>query len=97
MSDRKAPPGVIALFTDETGHVVATVTDFHRGGIGGCTLRETQEYRAKTALAHEMVNRYASRQLVRAMEDWRCREIMDRLCREFGCKVQIIPIGHADE
>lgn len=86
------PKGVVAIYTDPDGHVIASATDFNKTGMGGCTLQETQSYRAKAALAGNVVRAYCSTALTDALSNYLCQQILEAL-QEKGGKVTILPIG----
>ncbi len=89
--------GVVAIFTDENGHVIASVNDFDRSGYGGCKLVEAQRMRAERMLAYAVVNAYCSPRLVRAIEDYQAQHIVRRLITDHGCKRTIVEIGYGTE
>jgi hypothetical protein len=90
----KTPKGIVATFTDSTGHVVASVSDFDRSGYGGFTLQEAQRYRVRRKLAYAVLNAYCSPVIVKALSEYDCRAIIDKLTRESGFTETIIPIGY---
>lgn len=90
----KTPKGVVATFTDSTGHVVASVSDFDRSGYGGYSLQEAQRFRVRRKLAHAVVNAYCSPVIVKALSEFDCAEIINKLTREQGFTETIIPIGY---
>lgn len=97
MAQSKAPQGVVAILTDPTGHVIASVTDFDRSGYGGCTLREAQEMRVKQQLAFAVMRAYCSEAILGVFDNYQCAEVLNRLVRQKGYTKTIIAVGHADE
>lgn len=92
----KPHPGVVGIFTDKLGRVVATVSDFNRDAPGGCSLREGQTWRCQRLLALEVVRAYCSQMILEGIEAYDCERILSRLC-EKGATTTYIPIGHPDE
>ncbi|MGE0444535.1 MAG: hypothetical protein AB7P99_04850 [Vicinamibacterales bacterium] len=90
----KAPAGVVLVFLDERGRVVAHAADFNRDVPAGFDLDEIQRRRAKLELAFAVCNAYASPHLVRGLERYDCERIVERLCSAHGCKVHEITVGH---
>lgn len=90
----EALKGVVGIYTDPDGHVIASVSEFETHGYGGFTLLQAQEHRAHQALARAVVQAYASERLWKAL-DGRCSEILNRLCRDGG-KATFIPVGHGE-
>jgi hypothetical protein len=86
--------GVVAIFTNEHGQVIVTATDFEPDRPGGCKLREAQTWRAKDRIAMAVVAAYAAPDMARAIPYFDAKQIVDRLVRDHGCKITIIPIGH---
>lgn len=96
MSDKTTPPGVVGVFADKLGRVVATVSDFNRETPGGCSLRQGQTWRCQRLLALEVVRAYCSQMILEAIETYDAERILGRLC-EKGATTTFIPIGHSDE
>lgn len=93
----KTPQGVVAVLTDHTGNVIASVSDFDRSGYGGFTLRQAQEMRVKEQLAFAVVRAYCSDAILGVFERSECGEFVRRLVRQKGFTQTIIPVGHPDE
>lgn len=93
----KGPKGVVAVFIDDRGNIISSVSEFARDGIGGYTLREAQEYRAKEFLSAKIARAYCSDQWLRGMDSHRFREVMNQLIRQHGCKLEIIEVGYGEE
>lgn len=85
--------GVVLMFIDERGNVIAHAGDFEPQAPGGFTLCEGQRWRAKRALVMAVCNAYASSQLVRGLDAADCERIVERLCRSHGCRVHEVLIG----
>ncbi len=100
MSSQQPPAptttGVVLVFIDERGHAIAHAGDFEPQAPGGFTLLEGQRHRATRALAFAVVNAYASPDLVRGIDPYDCERIMEKLCRQFGCMVHKVAIGHRE-
>lgn len=90
------PKGVIGIFTDESGNVIASVSDFDNGGAAGISRKEAQTWRVKNALAWAVVRAYASEKLTRSLTNYWTTEIVNDLVRKHGCKVSIIPVGYQE-
>ena len=92
----KAPRGVVAVFTDKLGRVVASVSDFESSGYGGFTLRQAQEMRAERQLAYAVVRAYCSEMILEGFETYDCEQILRRLVHK-GARVTLIPVGHPSD
>lgn len=93
----KSPKGVIAVFTDERGNVIASQADFAPDRPGGFTMIEAQRRRAEDLLASKVVYAYASPALGRAIDPYTAQQIVRKLTSNHGCKMKTIPIGYSDE
>lgn len=91
------PKGLVAVFTDEDGRHIASVTDFHKDRPGGFKMIEAQRHRVRDALAWKVIEAYASPNLTRAIADYDRKQILDRLVRDHKCTVKIIPVGYTDD
>jgi hypothetical protein len=96
MSELPITIGVVAILTDETGQVVASVTDFERQAPGGCSLFEGQKWRAQRMLSFAAIRAFCSPVIVKAMDEFRCDEIVNTLIHKHGFTRTIIPVGHKD-
>ena len=96
MSDQHKVRGVIGIFSDEDGHVIAHAADFALSGYGGFTLQRAQEIRVEERLATAICEAYASPRLVRAVPPHARHDIMRVLQRDHKCTVTMISIGHPD-
>lgn len=92
----KPPRGIVGIFTDKLGRVVATVAEFETGGYGGCSLRESQTYRAKHMLNLEVMRGYCSEMIHEALENHDCDKIVQRLVKG-GATVTFVPVGYDGE
>lgn len=88
------PRGVVALFLDKEGRVLASVTDFSTGGYGGFSLQEAQKLRAKRSLAHEAMRALSSPLICEAIETYDAEKIMGAMCSRCGCRVETVAVGH---
>lgn len=91
------PKGLIAVFTDETGHVIASATDFKPGRPGGFKMIEAQRGRVNQSLAYKVVEAYASPALTRAIDQYQREQILRKLQVEHKCSVKLIPVGYTDD
>lgn len=94
MADAK---GLVAIFSDENGNVIASATDFGTARPGGFKLIEAQRHRVNIGLAYKVVDAYASPMLHRAMGEYEREQIVRNLVHQHKCKVQIVPVGYTDE
>lgn len=92
MTDAK---GVLAIFIDPEGNVIASAADFDGTVSAGFTLAEAQEYRAKRALTREVLHAYCSDRIVPRISDHLAVQVVENLIRS-GWKRQIVAIGHPD-
>lgn len=92
----KPPRGIVGIFTDKLGRVVATVAEFGTDCYGRCSLRESQTYRAKHMLNLEVVRGYCSEMIHEAFENYDCDKIVQRLVRG-GATVTFVPVGYDGE
>lgn len=88
------PPGVVAIFTDEKGNVIAQASCFNASRMGGHTLAEAQRARARERLNGEVIRAYASPQLARAITNWGASEILRTLIHMHDCHVTYVEVGH---
>lgn len=91
------PKGVIAIFTDEEGRVIATSADFNADRPGGFKMIEAQRSRATRGLAWKVVEAYASPNLTRAISEYEREQIVRTLQNQHKCKVTISPVGYSDD
>lgn len=89
--------GVVAVFIDETGHVIASASDFKTDRPGGFSVQEAQSARARSALTWAVMNAYASPRLVRGLHSYQAEETIRRLVNDHGCQVAVISVGHGEE
>lgn len=68
--------GVVAIYTDKDGRVIASVSDFDRSGYGGCSLEEAQGIRAKRALSRAVANAYCSPVFADKLNWMDCEKVM---------------------
>lgn len=91
--EEKGPLGVAAVYVDQEGRIITSVSDFNCDGYGGCTLYESQRMRAKRKLAVAVVRAYCSDVVVNALEAYDCEQIVAKL----KGKMTFISIGHQSE
>lgn len=91
------PKGVIAIFSDEKGRVIATAADFAPDRPGGFKMIEAQRMRATRRLAWKVIDAYASPALTRAMSEYEREQIVRQLQTKHECKVTVEPIGYTEE
>lgn len=84
--------GIVAIYINENGKVVADAADFNRSCPGGYTLREAQEFRAKQNLSFAVIRAYCSDTVVNSLESYECESIV----RKLPGKISIIPIGYEE-
>lgn len=88
-----SPSGVVALFINKAGQVLANVSDFNTSGYGGFSLRQSQEMRVKRSLAYEVLNKLSSPLICEAVDHYDAEKIMNNMCSRCGCRLEIIAIG----
>lgn len=92
----KLPCGVVMLCTDNTGHEIATVTDFERSGYGGFTLKEAQRIRCKRSIARAVIDRYASPVIGENMAEYHRDDLLKRLIDK-GWKLHTVYVGYPED
>ena len=97
MSEDLNHKGVVGIFANENGRAIATVSDFKRDGYGGFSLFQSQRIRCRKALVMEVVRKYSSPDLYRAVGIYEAEKIVENLCRDHGCSVQYLPVNHDEE
>lgn len=90
---KNAPQGVVAIFANEKGREIASVSDFNPGSPCGFTQQEAQRTRARDALAMEAVRALSSPVLSGAVEQYVANQIMDKMIHN-GCRTFFVPIGY---
>lgn len=91
------PQGVVGVLTDDRGMVWASVSDFDRSGYGGFSLAESQRVRVKDALAREFVHKACADVVLKALETYDCRRIVDKLIASQGFKQHLVEVGHDED
>lgn len=86
--------GVVALFIDKEGRVLANASDFNTSGYGGFSLQQSQEIRVKSSLAHEVLEKLASPLICAAVDTYDAKKIMDSMCSSCGCRVELVAVGY---
>lgn len=93
MTAQQTAVGVLAIFTDPEGDVVASVSDFDRSGYGGFTLEEAQKLRATRALNDAVIRAYCSERILTCITDGGADQIVRAMERN-GWRRTVLPIGH---
>jgi hypothetical protein len=96
MSDAKKIKGVIGVFTNPNGEVIASAPVFDRTQPGGFTLLEAQRCGAKRLLAYEIAKAYCSSVYVDSMSEWFMESAMNAMLNK-GFKAKYIVVGHEEE
>ena len=94
MADLSVPKGVVKLLVAADGHKIAYAASFEKGSFSGFSERERQEILAKDRLALAMLQELVAPRLIECIDVRLAKEIMDRLCKEGGCHVLTVLIGH---
>lgn len=87
-----APIGMVGLWIDPQGRVIANAADFHRDRPGGYRVQEAQEYRVRKALYRRMVDAYCSSVIADAVDEYAV-DVIARNLLDKGHKVVFVPIG----
>lgn len=72
MPEGAKPTGVVAVLLFPDGRSLCSASDFDTSGYGGFTLHESQEHRAKAAIAREVVGKLCSDDVVKALDTAEC-------------------------
>lgn len=86
--------GVVALFLNERGQVIAEAVDFDNQGFGGFGLKRSQEIRANNRLSRAVVAAYCSPDFERAVSSYQADDIVRTLVDTHKCSVRRIYVGH---
>ena len=89
MSD---PKGVVGIYTDADGRVIASVSDFEDSGYGGFSLQEAQRFRCKTKLAHAVMQAYCSDRVLAVFDNYYCEQLLNKLVSNGG-RATYLPVG----
>ena len=89
----ETPKGMIGIFTNKHGTVVAADADFSQETTSTRPLRASQKERVSRLLARKVVAHYASQLLQEALDAEDCEQIMYKMVDK-GATVTIFPIGH---
>lgn len=89
----KTVTGVVQIFVNEEGYVIAHAADFNSSAYGGFTLIESQRLRVRDALALNVVNAYSSPGLVRGFDEGDARRVIARLVEKCGCRIHEVVVG----
>lgn len=94
-SQHPVPQGVLAVFTNERGDVIAHAANFDpHGGDAGFRIQEHQRRRARQELARAVAEAYCSVDYVRAMRTQDQEHVMQRLQDVHKCKVTFMNINY---
>jgi hypothetical protein len=94
VADQPVPKGVAKLLVTADGHKIAYAASFEKGSPSGFSERESQEILAKDRLALAMLQELVAPRLLNCIDVHLAKLIMDRLCKEGGCRVLTVPIGY---
>lgn len=92
--DNYLPRGVVAVFANERGDVIASASNFDRQGVAGFQIQEHQRRRAKQELARAVAEAYCSSDYVRAMRTQDQEHVMQRLQDVHKCRVTFVNINY---
>lgn len=91
------PKGVVVLFVGPDGYVWGRGVDFERQAAGGCSLQDSQSYRARNRLALDVMSRVLSPVFAKHLATYAFENVMERLRDQDGFKVHEIAIGHDND
>jgi hypothetical protein len=86
------PKGLVGIYTDADGRVIASVSDFDDSGYGGFSLQEAQRFRCKTKLARAVMQAYCSDRVLAVFETYDCEQILNKMVRNGG-RATYLPVG----
>lgn len=90
------PKGVVGVLIDEAGYVWAEASDFNASGSGGFDLERSQQMRVENRLAIEFMRSACAPPVLKAIDDYDCRKIVENLIRNHKWKRKLISIGHEE-
>lgn len=94
MSDTaRTPKGVVAIYTNSRGDVMATGVGFDTSGPGGFPIHRTQERTARMEARKRLVEAYCSWVLSDVVDSFLAEKICDALCDKAGHKLTYRAIG----
>ena len=93
----KIPKGVVGVFINAGGQVLASTSDFESECKDGFTLLECQKSRVRKALCIAVLRTLTSDSLVKAMEENLEEDDFERSVRRIPGAITLIPIGHDNE
>lgn len=96
MTADTTPQGVLAIWTDPEGRVIATHADFERSAPGGFDLHDAQRMRATDAVRPGVVQAYCSPIVAKALRTHTVYSIIDDLLRA-GHRLTFRVIGYPDD
>ena len=90
------PKGVIAIWTDPEGRVIATESDFELSGYGGFKIWEAQRMRARNSVYREAVRAYCSPAVSKVLSSYLLEGIANEMMKS-GHRITLRAIGYDDE
>lgn len=87
------PSGVIAIWIDPQGSVMATCADFNKSGYGGFKLWEAQRMRAIKFVQGAAINAYCSPVLTDCLSEYLREQIAQEMQRN-GHKIVLRAVGY---
>lgn len=93
---KKEPKGVIGIWTDPEGRVIATAADFDRSGYGGFKTWEAQRLRARDAVHREVVRAYCSPAVTDCLSSYLLKSIAEEMLRK-GHRITMRSVGYDEE
>lgn len=94
--EKQSPDGVIAILVSADGRVMASASDFDRGGYGGYKLHEAQRLRARKMLAINFARDYCSPAFLEGVETYDLEKVVRALVQKGKAREHIELIGHPD-
>jgi hypothetical protein len=91
--DKATPQGIVAIYTDKAGHVIATVSDFDRSGYGGFKTWQAQQIRCSDAIGRAVVRAYCSDPIVNHIDNYIVEQIMRALHSKKAGTVTFLAVG----
>ena len=91
------PQGVVAVIVGPTGHEMANAACWSPDKPAGLSVQEAQQTRARQRLAYAMLRACCHDDVAAVVDGHQAERIMEKLCRDRGWKVHIIPVNHEQE
>lgn len=95
-SKAATPSGVVAIAMSSAGHIMANVSDFDQSRMGGMSLADAQEYRARQALLRQVARNCCNADFAAAIDSYVLDGIRNNLLRA-GWKFETIQVPAAAE